>query len=76
MYVGLRFADDIGLLARSEPEWQDITTQNDEASRRFGPTINTEKIKTVMFEKTKAIELGYVSASKEKLLNQSNDLLT
>jgi len=32
----LRFADDIGLLARSEPELQDITTKIDETSRKFG----------------------------------------
>ncbi len=49
----LRFADDIGLLTRSEPELQDITTQIDETSRKFGPMINAEKTKTMAIEKRK-----------------------
>ena len=49
----LRFADDIGLLTRSGPELQEITTQIDETSRRFGLMINAEKTKTMVTEKTK-----------------------
>jgi hypothetical protein len=49
----LRFADDIGLLTRSEQELQDITTKIDETSRRFGLMINAEKTKTMVIEKIK-----------------------
>jgi len=34
----LKFADDIGLFARSGTELEDIMTQIDEASRRFNST--------------------------------------
>ena len=43
----------VGLLTRSGPELQDITTQIDETSRRFGLMINAEKTKTMVIEKTK-----------------------
>ena len=54
----LRFADDIGLLTRTEPELHDITTQIDETSRKFGLMINWEKTKTMIIEKIKETPLS------------------
>ena len=41
----LQFADNIGLLTRSEPELQDITTQIEQTSRKFGLMIISKKPK-------------------------------
>jgi len=48
-----QFADDILLLTRCGPELQNIMTQVDTTSRRFGLIINAEKSKTMVIEKTK-----------------------
>jgi len=39
----LRLADDFGLLSRSGPELQVITTQIDETSRKFGLMIKPKR---------------------------------
>ena len=50
MVNNVRFADDFGLLTRSGPELQDIKTQIDKTSRRFGLMINAEETKTMVIE--------------------------
>ena len=42
----LRSADEFGLLGRSGQELQDITTQIEETSRKFGFRINAKKTRT------------------------------
>src|SRR6218665_2287842 len=54
----LRCADDISLLIRSGAELQDITTQIDETSRKFGLMINAEKTKPMVLEKRKETPLN------------------
>ena len=53
----LRLAEDIGLLTESETELQEITTQIDETSRKFGIMINAEKAKTMIIEKRKSLNI-------------------
>jgi hypothetical protein len=54
----LRFTVDIGLLTRSGPKLQYITTKIDETSRRLGLMINAEKTNAMVIEKTKETQIG------------------
>lgn len=53
-----RLADDIGPLARSGPELQEIATHIDETSIKFGIMINAEKTKTMIIEMRKDISIS------------------
>src|SRR6218665_10363 len=68
----LRFADNIGVLARSGPELQDITSKIDETSRKFDLMIKAEKSKTMGIEKRKEKPLRHTS--KEKISSRSDSL--
>ena len=67
----LRFADNIGLLTRSRPEPQDIMTQIDEFSRKFGIIVNADKTKTMVIENTKETLNKCHHPASNQSINQS-----
>jgi hypothetical protein len=61
----LRFADDIGLLATTESDLQNITTEIDKNSRRFGLHINIDKTKVMAIEKKRETDLHINISGKQ-----------
>ena len=54
--VDLRFADDIDLKGKSEGDIREVTRRLEDAAKRFGMEISTEKSKVMVVDKEGNIE--------------------